>query len=161
VLVPVLLDTDHLSVLEWQEQPACDRLLERLDRLTPDDIATSIVSFHEQAQGALAYLKRARQPDQVVSAYVKLERIWRWFLKMNVVSYSVEAQGRFAELKPKCARVKTMDLRIASIALVTDSTLLSRNLRDFRQVPGLVVEDSGQSSDCPEASGTRSCLRWP
>src|SRR5437868_14569724 len=96
--------------------------------------------FHEQAQGALAYLKRARQPDQFVSAYVKLERIWRWFLKMNVVSYSVEAQGRFAELKPQCPRVKTMDLRIASIALVTDSTLLSRNLRDFRQVRGLVVE---------------------
>ena len=89
----------------------------------------------------MAYLKRARQSDQVVSAYVKLERIWRWFLKMNVVSYSVEAQGRFAELKPQCPRVKTMDLRIASIALVTDSTLLSRNLRDFRQVPGLVVED--------------------
>jgi hypothetical protein len=27
----VVLDTDHLSVLQWQEQPACDRLLERLD----------------------------------------------------------------------------------------------------------------------------------
>jgi hypothetical protein len=31
--------------------------------------------------------------------------------------------------------------RIASIALVTESTLLSRNLRDFRQVPDLSVED--------------------
>jgi len=137
----VFLDTDHLSILEWQEQPACDRLLERLDQLPPDDIATSIVSFHEQVQGALAYLKRARQPEQVVSAYVKLETIWRWFLKMNVLSYTMEAQGRFAELKPQCPRVKTMDLRIASIALVTESTLLSRNLRDFRQVPGLSVED--------------------
>jgi tRNA(fMet)-specific endonuclease VapC len=137
----VLLDTDHLSVLEWQEQPACDRLLERLDRLPPDDIATSIVSFHEQVQGALAYLKRARRPEQIVAAYVKLEAIWRWFLKMNVLSYTIEAQGRFGELKPRCRRVKTMDLRIASIALVTDSTLLSRNLRDFSQVPGLVVED--------------------
>ncbi len=34
-----------------------------------------------------------------------------------------------------------MDLRIASIALTTDSTLVSRNLRDFKKVPGLVVED--------------------
>jgi hypothetical protein len=62
--VPVLLDTDHLSVLQWKEQPACDRLLERFDGLPPDDIATSIVSFQEQAQGALAYLKRARKNDQ-------------------------------------------------------------------------------------------------
>jgi tRNA(fMet)-specific endonuclease VapC len=137
----VLLDTDHLSVLEWEEQPACQRLLERLDQLPPDDIATSIVSFHEQVQGCLAYLKRARNAEQIVAAYVKPETIWRWFLKMNVLSYSAEAQARFDELKPRCPRVKTMDLRIASIALVTDSTLLSRNLRDFRQVPDLSLED--------------------
>jgi tRNA(fMet)-specific endonuclease VapC len=34
-----------------------------------------------------------------------------------------------------------MDLRIASIALATNATLLSRNLRDFQRVPGLTVED--------------------
>ncbi len=62
-------------------------------------------------------------------------------LWMNVLSYTTEAQARFAELKPHCPRLKTMDLRIASIALVTDSILLSRNLRDFRQVPGLSVQD--------------------
>lgn len=49
--MPVLLDTDHLSVLQWEEQPACSRLLKRLDRLPADDIATSIISFHEQVQG--------------------------------------------------------------------------------------------------------------
>jgi predicted nucleic acid-binding protein len=34
-----------------------------------------------------------------------------------------------------------MDLRIASIALTTGATLLSRNLRHFRRVPGLASED--------------------
>lgn len=34
-----------------------------------------------------------------------------------------------------------MDLRIASIALASAATLLSRNLRDFRQIRGLSVED--------------------
>lgn len=139
--MPVLLDTDHLSVLQWEEQPACDRLLARLDQLTPDDIATSIVSFHEQVQGWLAYLNRARKPEQVVAAYEKLEIIWRWFLKMNVSSYAAEAQARFSWIKRSCPRVKTLDLRIASIALVTDATLLTRNLSDFRQVPGLRFED--------------------
>jgi tRNA(fMet)-specific endonuclease VapC len=139
--VPVLLDTDHLSVLQGEEQPACDRLRARLRQVPPDDVATSIVSFHEQVQGWLAYLNRARKPDQVVLAYRKLESIWRSFLKMNVLSFSEEAQGWFAELRPQCPRMQTMDLRIASVALATGSTLLSRNRRDFRQVPGLIVED--------------------
>ena len=139
--MPVLLGTDHLSVLQWEEQPACDRLLKRLDQIPPDDVATSIVSFHEQVQGWLAYLNRSRKPAQIVAAYEKLEVIWRCFLKMNVTSYSHEAQICFSQIKRQCARVKTLDLRIASIAMATESTLLTRNLRDFRQVPGLRFED--------------------
>jgi len=42
---------------------------------------------------------------------------------------------------PGRIRVSTMDLRIASIALSLDMTLLTRNLTDFRLVPGLRVED--------------------
>jgi tRNA(fMet)-specific endonuclease VapC len=38
-------------------------------------------------------------------------------------------------------RIGTMDLKIASIVKVRDATLFSRNLRDFRKVPGLKVED--------------------
>jgi tRNA(fMet)-specific endonuclease VapC len=137
----VVLDTGHLSVLQWREEPACSRLLARLDQLPPDDVATTIISFHEQMQVWLAYLNRARKPEQVVLAYAKLEEMWRWFLKMNVLSFGEEAQARFAELRRQCPRMQTMDLRIASIALVGDATLLTRNLRDFRTVPGLAVED--------------------
>ena len=139
--MPVLLDTDHLSVLQWAEQPACDRLLVCLDRLPPDDIATSIVSFQEQILGWQAYLNRARQPRQVVAAYGKLETIWRSFLRMNVLPFAEDAQACFTGLRPQCPRVQTLDLRIASIALTTHAVLLSRNVRDFRRVPGLVVED--------------------
>ena len=139
--MPVLLDTDHLSVLQWNEHPAAENLLRRLDNLKPDDIATSIVSFQEQVQGWSAFLKRAKKPSQVVLAYAKLEVLWRSFLKMNVLSFTDDAQRRFAKLRKACPRVKTMDLRIASVALTTDSVLLSRNLRDFNKVPDLQVED--------------------
>ena len=139
--MPVLLDTDHLSVLQWEEHPACDRLLARLDELPADDIATTIVSFHEQAQGGLAYLNRSRKPEQIVAAYEKFEIVWRTFLKMNVASFSSEAQARFSLLRRGFPRIGTLDLRIASIALATDATLLSRNLRDFRHLPGLHCED--------------------
>ncbi len=139
--MPFLLDTDHLSVLQWREQPACDRLLSRLDQVPPDDVATSVISFHEQVQGWQAFLGRAKKPAQVVLAYEKLEGVLRSFLKMNVLSYGEEAQDLFEELRRQCPRLQTMDLRIASIARVVGATLLSRNLRDFRRVSGLTVED--------------------
>lgn len=69
--MPVVLDTDHLSVLQWQEQPACERLLARLSQVPRDDVTTTIVSFHEQLQGWLAYLGKARKPAEVVRAYSK------------------------------------------------------------------------------------------
>ncbi|MBI4606286.1 MAG: type II toxin-antitoxin system VapC family toxin [Planctomycetes bacterium] len=58
-----------------------------------------------------------------------------------MLSFDDAAQERFEELRKRKVRIATLDLRIASIALATGSTLLSRNLRDFRQVPGLIVED--------------------
>jgi tRNA(fMet)-specific endonuclease VapC len=103
--VAVLLDTDHLSILQWREQPACDRLLSRLDQLPPDDIGTSIVSFQEQVQGWLAFLNRSRKAEQVVLAYSKLEQIWRSFLRMNVLSFTPDAQTRFGELRAECPRI--------------------------------------------------------
>ena len=139
--MPVILDTDHLSILQWQEQPACDRLLSRPDQLRPDDVATTIVSFHEQVQGWQAYLSRARKGGQVVLAYEKLEAIWRSFLKMNVLSFGPDAQQCFEDLRHQCPRLQTMDLRIASITLVSQATVLTRNLRHFHRVPGLQAED--------------------
>jgi tRNA(fMet)-specific endonuclease VapC len=130
--MPVVLDTDHLSVLQWREEPACSRLLARLQQLPADDVATTILSFQEQVQGWLAYLNRARGLEQIVLAYAKLEEIWRWFLKMNVLSFGEQAQARFTDLRRQCRRIQAMDLRIASVALVSNAILLTRNLRDFR-----------------------------
>src|SRR5260370_25753670 len=117
--MPVVLDTDHLSVLQWHERPACDRLLARLDALAPDDIGTTLISFQEQVEGWLAYLKRARKGAGVVHAYAKLEEVWRSCLKMNVLSFTDEAQQRVAEVRRQCTRLQPMNLRIARVALVT------------------------------------------
>jgi tRNA(fMet)-specific endonuclease VapC len=138
--MPYLLDTDHLSLLQQQSE-AGERLAARLDRLAPDDVSTSIVSFQEQVQGWMAFLNKAKNAEQTVLAYEKLEGVLRSFRKMIVLPFDHGAQRLFEQFKKQKTRLPTLDLRIACVALATGSVLLSRNLRDFRKVPGLSVED--------------------
>ena len=55
--------------------------------------------------------------------------------------FTAEAAMQFNNLRKQRVRIGTQDLKIASIALEHDALLLSANLRDFEQVPGLRVED--------------------
>ena len=66
-----------------------------------------------------------------------LETIADW----NVVRWSEPAADEFQRLREQRVRIGTQDLKIASIAITNDALLLSANLRDFQQVPGLRVED--------------------
>jgi tRNA(fMet)-specific endonuclease VapC len=47
----------------------------------------------------------------------------------------------FDSLRAQRVRIGAFDLRIAAIALSHNLIVISRNLTDFRQVPGLQVED--------------------
>jgi tRNA(fMet)-specific endonuclease VapC len=136
-----LLDTEHLVVLQRRTQPAFGKLTERLRREDPSGIFISMISFHEQMQGWLAFLNRVRSASQIVLAYSELEELGRSFFEMNVLSFSSQAQMCFDDLRKQRIRIGTMDLRIASIALVEGATVLTANASDFEKVPGLTIDD--------------------
>jgi tRNA(fMet)-specific endonuclease VapC len=136
----VILDTDHLSVLEW-ESPEAERLRARLKGLSPDEAAATIISFEEQTRGWLAALAKARTLAQQVDAYGRLLRQLRNYCAMHVLAFSERAAAEFQRLKKLKLRLGTMDLKIAAVVLAEDAVLLSRNLRDFEHVPDLKVED--------------------
>ena len=137
----LILDTDCLSIVQNESQPAFNRLQARLLEHPEAVVQTTVVSFQEQVQGWLAFLNRAKNPSQVLLGYRELWDVVRDYVDSIVLPFDEAAQSRFEELQELRLRVGTMDLRIASIALATSSTLLTRNLRDFRKVPDLVVED--------------------
>jgi tRNA(fMet)-specific endonuclease VapC len=69
-----LLDTNHLSILQYGGV-AAQRLEARLEAVDPSQIATTIVSYHEQTQGWLGEANRlaAVKPEQQVKIYQCLE----------------------------------------------------------------------------------------
>jgi tRNA(fMet)-specific endonuclease VapC len=136
-----LLDTDVVTILLGQSGPGYQPLRSRLDQHLKDQIATTIVSFQEQVQGWMAFLNQARTPSGVLLAYSKLQGLLRDYSQMNVLAFDLAAQSQFAALQAQRIRLGTMDLRIGSIALAHGAVLITRNLRDFRNIPGLVVED--------------------
>jgi tRNA(fMet)-specific endonuclease VapC len=52
----VVLDTDHMSVLERNTQPGSTTLRAHLAHLPPDEVVTTIISYEEQMRGWMAYL---------------------------------------------------------------------------------------------------------
>lgn len=136
-----LLDTDHISFLQWRSRSEFAILATRIAGHQPTDFAFSIVSFHEQVMGAHTFIARAQTPADTVRGYILLMEIIQGFSTAPILPFDTGAAIVFEGLRSQRIRIATMDLRIASIALSQDLVLLTRNISDFRKVPGLVIED--------------------
>ena len=137
----VVLDTDHITLLERASSPAANRLLSRLHRIAAEEVATTIVSYEEQTCGWLAYLAKAKTLDGHINAYQKLKIHLRNCCRISVLDFDNDAAREFQTLRNARIRIGTLDLRIAAIALANQATVLTRNSVDFLQIPGLSVED--------------------
>ena len=79
--------------------------------------------------------------EQYVEAVRRLLATLDFLRERTVLAFDDRAAVEFKQLKAAKIRIGTMDLRIASIALVHGATLVTANVSDFRKVPGLAVED--------------------
>jgi tRNA(fMet)-specific endonuclease VapC len=139
--VKFLLDTDHVSILQKQSAPEYQILMARIAQVPRADLAFCIVRFHEQVLGCNTYIAQAKTSTDLVRGYRMFDRVLSAFAAAPVLPFDTKAAAVFDGLLAQRTRIATMDLRIAAIALSQGLTLLTRNARDFRKVPGLVIED--------------------
>lgn len=137
----VVLDTDHLSILERSTHPGSLILRAHLTHLAPDEVVTTIINYEEQMRGWMMYLTQTRSAAQQVAAYHRLLQQLDNSRRISALAFDEAAALVFQRLRRARLRIGTMDMKIAAIALSREALLLSRNLADFRQVPGLRVED--------------------
>ena len=135
-----LLDTDHISILQWQTGQEFAALSARLAVHALADFAVCVVSFHEQVLGCHTYISRARTSADVVRGYQMLDRVLDAFATAQVLPFDAAA-AVCAGLVTQRVRLAVMDLRIAAVALSQGLVLLTRNQRDFGRVPALLTED--------------------
>ena len=88
----IVLDTDHLSCLEWGSQESAilrNRLAETPDR----KIVVSIISYEEQMRGWMGLL--AKTPDVIkqVDAYSRLRKHLQLYCSVPLISFSPERGG--------------------------------------------------------------------
>ena len=136
----ILLDTDHLSLLQVREAPAAFALHARL-AATPDAVVTTVITLEEQMRGWLALIRRVTDVQRQVAYYERLRSLVAFFAAWEVLPFDQHAATTFERLRQQHVRIGTMDLKIAAIALGRPALVLSGNLQDFQQVPGLAVED--------------------
>jgi tRNA(fMet)-specific endonuclease VapC len=137
----IVLDTDHISLLERADSPEGKRLRARLEAPDVPPPHVTIISYEEQVRGWMAWLARARSLKVEIEAYHRLRQQLRNYCAFAVLEFDELAAVEFQHLRNSKLRIGTMDLKIAATVLVHKATLLSRNLADFSKIPGLRVED--------------------
>ncbi|MBI1916617.1 MAG: type II toxin-antitoxin system VapC family toxin [Planctomycetes bacterium] len=137
----ILLDTDHLTVFKYPEHERYAALASRLGASSDQDIGTTVISLEEQFRGWMALISRVRNVERQTGAYPELVNLFDFFARLTLLPFDGRAAAEFGRLRSAGVRIGSMDLKIASIALVHDAVLLTSNRKDFEKVPGLRFEN--------------------
>jgi tRNA(fMet)-specific endonuclease VapC len=132
-----VLDTDTLQLF----QDGHPEVVSRVRAVAPSDRAISVITVEEQLSGWYAQLRQAKRPERLAWAYRRLAALVRFLSQVQIVDFDEAAIQRCEQLKRLKLKVRKMDLRIAATVLERGAILVTRNVRDFQQVPALHIED--------------------
>ena len=135
-----LMDTDHVSLVD-RGGPESARILARITTLPPNSVAVALISYEEQMRGWMAEIARMQSVDRQLDTYSRLDRMREYYCLTPVLPFDTEAVAQFQNLWLRRLRVGTMDLKIAATALANNAASITRNTKDFSQVPALALED--------------------
>lgn len=127
-----LLDT-NICIYIREKRP--EEVLRRFRKLRAGEAALSVITFGELLYGANKSAQRA-------AALERLRELIHVLPALPLPEAAAEAYGTIrADLEAKGAMIGNNDLWIAAHALAADLTLVSNNLREFRRVSGLRLQN--------------------
>lgn len=134
-----LLDTDTLTHLHASNT----NVINRLESLQDEEVAITIVTKLEILRGRIDYLLKAFSGSDLLKAQELFSRSETLLNQLPVILIDPNAANQFDRLQDisKFRKIGRSDLLIASIALANQARLVTRNLRHFRQIPHLFLEN--------------------
>lgn len=135
----IAFDTDVLTEILLGNRDYVSRVL----AIAENEQTVPIIVIEEIMRGRLNVIRQAEAGKSKISieyAYELFEETFSDFRRIQILSYTSEAELFFEQWRQQKVRVATHDLRIAAICTAHNAKLISRNRRDFEKVPGLKVE---------------------
>jgi tRNA(fMet)-specific endonuclease VapC len=134
----IVLDTDTVTLLEHGHERTTERL-----RRTTEPVATTLITRIEILSGRFASVLKAKDGTQLLLAQHRLEQAESRLQSIPILLIDPDAAAEFDRLRQnkKLKKIGLSDLLIAAITLAQGATLVTRNLKHFRQVSGLQVEN--------------------
>lgn len=132
-----LLDTDTLTHLHAGHP----RVLAQLQALDDPEVGTTIITKIEILRGRFDFVLKAATSEDLLRAQQRLARTEELLDQIVIVPFNQAAIIQFERLQAIKAlrKIGRADMLIASITLAYRATLVTRNIRHFRQFPGLTV----------------------
>jgi tRNA(fMet)-specific endonuclease VapC len=137
----IVLDTDHISLLQHRDSPRAEVLRQRVLALPTDEVAVTAATVEEQARSWISLIGRYSDVRQQVAYYARFVAMFRFFATWQILPFDQRAAEEFRRLRSERVRIGATGLKIAAITLVHAATPVSGNLRDFDRVFGLRVEN--------------------
>ncbi|MFO0798871.1 MAG: type II toxin-antitoxin system VapC family toxin [Gemmataceae bacterium] len=137
----ILLDTDHLTILQLPETDRAERLRTRLRTATATHgpIGTTIVNVEESMRGWMSSIAKERNPLRQIGPYRELGKLFGFFVNFALAPFDTPAAALFSTFGR--IHIGASDRKIAAIAMTRPALFLTANRQDFEQIPGLRFEN--------------------
>ena len=133
-----ILDTDCVSLILYDHPQVTAKAAKHR-------VAVTIITVQELFNGWISRINDPSQVHNLPALYSKLWTTVKYLQTIEVLNFTPEADTCLKKLlkdNPPLRKNRLQkDMRIAAIALSVGATVVTRNQRDFGQVPGLSMED--------------------
>jgi tRNA(fMet)-specific endonuclease VapC len=135
-----ILDTDHISL--WlQGHP----LITQIAATHKPEVATTIITVQELFNGWVSRLNDPKRANEQVKLYTKLWTTVDLLRQITILNFDAVAEERYHQLvyeNPSLRKNRIQkDMKIAATALAQNGILITRNYKDFSQVPALRLQN--------------------